>query len=326
MRSAVHQGGSRWRFACLVAVVTQLAHPAFAQTLAVAPEFNPPTLVQSPVSSSGWEDSAQISPDGNRLYFSYARLDPVLHRHTGIVRLGPIRPSWPDREPFATLGAELYSSVRVDGEWQEPQNAGSELNLPEDAEADVWISEDDQRILFTNGDGSPERIGGIYYAWRVNGVWTTPVLAADVGFPFIPGDENPHLTRDELTLFFESERPGGRGGKDIWMSRKVKGKWQPPVNLGQNVNSRGTEGSPFSLDGSVLYFDDKGSGIGIFRSFRQDDGSYGPRDLVVAGSVGDPSLSLAGDLYYTEGTTVFDSQGNFIGFDSNIVVATKRLQ
>jgi hypothetical protein len=296
-----------------------------AQTIAVAPEFNLPVLLQPPISLSGWEDSAQISPDGTRLYFTYFRIDPVMQKNAGVFRLGPPRPDWPEQEPFATLGAELYSAVLVDGEWQEPQNLGREINLPEEAEADVWVSADDQRILFTNGDGSSERPSGIYYSWKVSGKWTTPVLASELGFPFVPGDENPHLTVDERTLFFESSRTGGRGGKDIWMSVKAKGKWQQPVNLGPNVNTRGTEGSPFSLDGSVLYFDDKASGVGIYRSFRLSDGGYSPRELVVAGPVGDPSLSLAGDLYFTEGIALFDSQGNITGFDSNILVARKRV-
>jgi hypothetical protein len=310
-------------FAALAAILLLSSGYAASGTLTVAPEFQSPTPLPAPVSLTGWEDSAQITLDGKRLYFTYFRIDPIFLIALGQIRLGETRTGWPT-QPYAAYGSELYRSTNVNGVWQVPQNLGTKINLPEDAEGDVWVSEDDQRILYTNGDGSPARPSGIYYASKVAGVWGTPVLASSIGFPFVLGDENPHLTRDEQTLFFESRRPGGFGVQDIWMSRKINGLWQAPVNLGPIVNTSGIEGSPFSIDGSVLYFDDKGSGGGIFRCRRQTDGTYAQRELVMGGYAGDPSLDLAGNLYFVDGWALVDAQQKIVGFESNLAVAKRR--
>jgi hypothetical protein len=67
------------------------------------------------------------------------------------------------------------------------------------------------------------------------------------------------FSHDGLELYFSSARPGGYGGKDIWVARRdtVNGPWQEPVNLGPVVNSPGSEVEPsISGDGLELYFGD----------------------------------------------------------------------
>jgi len=65
----------------------------------------------------------------------------------------------------------------------------------------------------------------------------------------------PFLTKIEGVeyLFFVSDRAGGEGGKDIWISRMQKGKWSKPFNAGKKVNTPDDELSPFYVDGQ-LYF------------------------------------------------------------------------
>lgn len=77
-------------------------------------------------------------------------------------------------------------------------------------------------------------------------------------------DQAPILSKDEKTLYFTSNRPGGSGGEDIWVStRKNRNSaWRTPVNLGPTVNSPGIERlRSFTPDGKVLLFmsDRKGS-------------------------------------------------------------------
>jgi Tol biopolymer transport system component len=71
-------------------------------------------------------------------------------------------------------------------------------------------------------------------------------------------DVGPNLSSDGLTLYFLSDRPGGSGGWDLWLSTR-KSKTDPrekPVNVGPTVNSSFNEGSPrISNDGLELYFD-----------------------------------------------------------------------
>lgn len=65
----------------------------------------------------------------------------------------------------------------------------------------------------------------------------------------------PHLVRINgiLHLFFVSDREGGEGGKDIWISRETKGAWTKPFNAGGRVNTIDDELSPFYFN-NRLYF------------------------------------------------------------------------
>ncbi len=73
------------------------------------------------------------------------------------------------------------------------------------------------------------------------------------------GEAVPSISADGLELYFSSDRPGGSGDSDIWVTTRptTKDDWEEPVNLGPTVNSQYAEGSPtISADGLTLYFDD----------------------------------------------------------------------
>ncbi|MFC1604423.1 hypothetical protein ACFL5F_05280 [Planctomycetota bacterium] len=81
-------------------------------------------------------------------------------------------------------------------------------------------------------------------------------------------DRLASVSSDELTLFFGSQRPGGHGSSDIWMTRRptVSDDWEPPVNLGPPVNTEyGEDGPSISADGSTLYLNSTRPG-GLGRS------------------------------------------------------------
>ena len=76
-------------------------------------------------------------------------------------------------------------------------------------------------------------------------------------------DAGPSISADGLTLFFDSERPGGMGGQDIWITERQTTRqmtelvWGTPINLGPTVNSAADEFYPeISADGLSLYFAD----------------------------------------------------------------------
>ena len=90
-------------------------------------------------------------------------------------------------------------------------------------------------------------------------------------------DERPAISRDNLSLYFDSDRPGGSGGTDIWVSHRasVGDQWGTPQNLGPIVNSSGNETSPnLSPNGHWLFFgSDRPGGCGkldIWASHRKD--------------------------------------------------------
>ncbi len=88
------------------------------------------------------------------------------------------------------------------------------------------------------------------------------------------------ISCDGGTLYFASNREGGFGGTDIWLSRRMDdGRWSEPENLGPNVNTSGDEEAPFiSNDEKVLYFSSTGHlGLGeqdIFMTRMKEDGTW----------------------------------------------------
>ncbi|MHC4581294.1 MAG: LamG-like jellyroll fold domain-containing protein [Planctomycetota bacterium] len=72
-------------------------------------------------------------------------------------------------------------------------------------------------------------------------------------------DAVPTISGDGLELYFTSDRPGGQGGNDIWVTTRdtIDDEWGTPMNLGPTVNSSFSESSPnISADGLTLYFTD----------------------------------------------------------------------
>lgn len=86
--------------------------------------------------------------------------------------------------------------------------------------------------------------------------WSVPVnLGPVVNTPF--QDRSPVLSPDKLSLYFTSDRPGGFGGGDLYVSRRdcLECPFGPAVNVGPNINTAGNEGDPqVSSDGKLLLF------------------------------------------------------------------------
>lgn len=80
-----------------------------------------------------------------------------------------------------------------------------------------------------------------------------------------------YLFKDNI-MVFSSDKKGGYGGKDLYISRKdTNGKWTPPVNLGAQINTPFDEVTPFlARDGKTLFFSSNNlnsiGGFDIFKS------------------------------------------------------------
>ena len=177
--------------------------------------------------------------------------------------------------------------------WSAPVNLGPVVNTGF-AEISPSISKDGLSLYFFS-----DRLGG----FGGNDIWVTERVSVDA--PWGPpqnlgptintsGDENaPTLSLDGHRLYFASDRPGGFGGLDLYVSRRHNERdnftWRPPVNLGSGVNTFATEAAaaPFEDDVSgaiTLYFhSDRPGGIGgddIYASTLQPDDTFGPAVLV----------------------------------------------
>jgi outer membrane protein OmpA-like peptidoglycan-associated protein/tetratricopeptide (TPR) repeat protein len=156
-------------------------------------------------------------------------------------------------------GGKYLSAVDLDGP---NQIIDGYTNSP-DHDAVVSITTDGKKLFVYKENG-------LYLSKTdVNG-WGKPErLPASIN---VEGSYEPHatLSPDGKILVFSSNKPGGMGDLDLYMSRlQADGNWSDPENLGSNINTDEAEdGAFFSHDGTELYFASRGwSGYGGFDIF-----------------------------------------------------------
>lgn len=76
-----------------------------------------------------------------------------------------------------------------------------------------------------------------------------------------------HIAYDGKAIYFSSNRPGGYGGFDLYVSYLKNGLWTLPVNLGSEVNTSGNEITPFYNNGEMLFASDNHPGLGGYDVF-----------------------------------------------------------
>jgi hypothetical protein len=195
------------------------------------------------VNSSAADGGTSFSADGLELYFSSNR---------------------PGGFAGGIMGEDLWVSTRasIDDPWGPPVNLGPAVNGTTD-ECSPSISPDGLTLYFSDEWGGPTRPGGlggsdIWMARRAGAraLWDT---ATNVGTPIdTPANEvTPMISADGLTLIFASDRAGGQGNYDLWMSTRttLQEEWPAPVNLGGVVNSASGDLEPsLSPDKRALVF------------------------------------------------------------------------
>ena len=180
---------------------------------------------------------------------------------------------------------DIYSSKQsIDGNWMEPEKLKGPIN-GKYHEGPAAFSPDMRTIYFTRTNAEQKRLtkdsaSVVHFKLfeaKVNekGEW-----ANVTEFAFDRDDHStghPTISDNGKILYFVSDRPGGYGGTDIYMSRSVSGAWTEPENLGPTVNSSGNEMFPF-IKGDLLYFSSTGhfnmGGLDVFRS-RIVNGKWG---------------------------------------------------
>ena len=101
----------------------------------------------------------------------------------------------------------------------------------------------------------------IYEARLEGGAWKegTRLPFNDYGFNTL----HPTINADGDKLYFVSDRPGGEGGMDIWVVKRIGEDWGEPLNLGPSVNTVNNDVFPFiHADGSLYFASDRIDGLG----------------------------------------------------------------
>jgi outer membrane protein OmpA-like peptidoglycan-associated protein/tetratricopeptide (TPR) repeat protein len=174
---------------------------------------------------------------------------------------------------------DLFYSRKAQNGWGKAQRIGPPINT-DGSEGAQTISADGNTMVYTaclrsDGFGSCD----LYIAKKKGNVWTKPVnMGNTINSAY--KESQPSLSADGTTLYFSSNRPGGKGKFDIWKSTQTPdGSWEVPINLGDSINTPEEELAPFiHYDNLTLYFTSAGhlgmGGTDIFFSRKNSDGNW----------------------------------------------------
>jgi len=200
--------------------------------------FGTPTNLGPTVNSPSTDGTPCISADGLTLYFGSAR-------------------------PGGLGYEDLWVSTRqsTNDPWGSPVNLTT-VNSPY-RESYPSVSADGLMLYFSDYFYGPDRPGGQggHDLWMTKCAstadpWGTPVNLGPV-VNSSADEQTPTISHDGLMLVFSSDRAGGRGSDDLWMSTRqtTQQDWGPPVNLGPLVNSSSFDYECcLSCDGLALFF------------------------------------------------------------------------
>ena len=190
---------------------------------------------------------------------------------------------------------DIFIAHSENGVFKKSENMGRPINSLFH-NASISISPDGSELFLYNSING----GDIYETdLQKDGSWSKPApISGEINTPYL--ENSVSVTEDLQTLFFTSNKPGGYGGTDIYMSKIGRNKsWGEPVNLGPDVNTEMDEDGVFiSANGKHLYFSSNGhAGMGdldIYRSEIQEDGSWS-----IPINLGYPINSVENDIYFT---------------------------
>ena len=193
---------------------------------------------------------------------------------------------------------DLYYTTIDDTIWQRPINFGRPVNTSLHEGAGVFTP--DEVMLFTRWSDNNRNEAFIYMARTLEGKFYEAMkLGSHINAPGYKSQQ-PFVTADGKKLFFSSNRPGGKGGFDIWMAGiDDNGFIGNPMNLGETINTTGDEVTPFFHQlGSTLYYSTNGlpgyGGLDIFKSqLNAEDSIYGPPK-----NMNSPTNSAKDDAYF----------------------------
>jgi hypothetical protein len=230
-----------------------------------------PVPLSGAVNTAGAEDSPFITPEGQTLYFFFT---PDMNI--------------PVEKQVIDGVTGLYVSHLDQGQWGPAQRVVLQDSGKLALDGCEFVKGNE--IWFCS---AREGYTGVHWfkAQYRDGKWQN---WQEAGFPAAYQVGELDISPDGRELYYHSDRPGGLGGLDIWMSTQVDGIWQEPVNLSA-LNTADSEGWPaLSPDGNELWFN---RNYAIWRSIKVG-GEWGTPQQVISPLAGEPSIDQAGNVYF----------------------------
>lgn len=224
--------------------------------------------VVSGVSTKTDEYLAYISPDDKLCFFT---------RKVPLKSMNTVKALDGEKEMFMVATRD-NTGIFNKGEPMSPP-----FNTTDDNQGGCTISIDNKFLYFamSRQEGGAQPNCDIYMSKNEDEYWSDIVkIGANVNHP-VYWDSQPTLSADGNSLYFASDRPGGFGGIDLYVTRKdpKSGVWGVPQNLGPKINTQGHEKTPFiHSDSETLYFSSDGQygfgGMDIFFVRKNEKGEW----------------------------------------------------
>ena len=186
---------------------------------------------------------------------------PLIYKNNGLPFLGLYKARL--KSPSEIEKLELFSANLLDANANEGTPA---------------FSKDGNTMVFARGNSGkskdPSPDVDLYISTKRDGNWSTPerlAISDSIGW-----DGSPAFSRDGKTLYFSSNRRGGKGGLDLYRApMDNSGRFGRPINLGSTINTRGNEIFPYVSEDGKLYFSSDGhpslGGLDLFVASRSGD-------------------------------------------------------
>ncbi len=233
------------------------------------------TNLGNEINSEYSEYTPLVSDDGTKMFLTLQGDDTVAKD-----------PTKPQVDEF------IYTSGKTDGHWSKPVLAKSPFNKNLFCSI-VAMEQKKNALVVYKGEK-----GGDLYETQYDGKKYSPFVSLGPKINTKYQESSASITADGQTMYFASDRPGGNGGSDIYVSQlDNKGKWGTPKNIGTAINTPFDEdGVCISADGKTLYFSSKGhKNMGEFDVFKSVnvDGNW-----CQAENMGYPINTPGNDIYF----------------------------
>ena len=228
------------------------SHPAFTPDgktlyfLRSSPTFNFWTIVATHFKNNKWSSPEVISISGQ-----YRDADPFITRDGSKFYFISDRPNSDPNRKQEKRSLDIWLMEKTDKGWSEPRNLGSPVN----SSGDEWyptVASDGTLYFGSDREGGKGRTD-IYRSRLADGKYQAPEnLGESINTQF---DEfEPYISPDQSYLIFMAARPDGLGGSDLYLSYQQNGQWTKAVNLGDKINSKGSEYSPIVSPDAKYFF------------------------------------------------------------------------
>lgn len=199
-----------------------------------------------------------------------------------------------DHGSFYGKGVSM-TTLKKSGNWGEPNmlQIKNYYKYDKGRKSGATMASDGKTLLLYMSEETGSDNNDIYVCFQQgDGSWSEPKsIGKQINLPET-NEMSPYIASDGVTLYYSSDRPGGLGGNDIWMTKRLDKSWQKwsqPVNLGAPINTP---------EGDAFFTMDAG---GEYAYLTTEHGKYGLNDIVrvklLEKEKPNPVILVSGNVY-----------------------------